>query len=215
MSDLHAYPSANIDVQYDVKRCIHAGECVQGAPKVFDPKRQPWVDPSQAEASATADVVMRCPSGALHFSRNDGGSEETPDAVNTIAIQPDGPLFVRGDIRIETQDGEVILTDTRVALCRCGLSKNKPFCDNSHIDNFSDAASLGTISATEPSGDSRVLTVVPSGNGPLLFRGPVSITAADGSTSTTQKCALCRCGHSSNKPFCDGTHREVGFVSAG
>ncbi len=215
MSNLHTYPSDSIDVTYNVKRCIHAAECVHGAPNVFDPKRKPWVDPSNDDADVVARVVMRCPTGALKFTRKDDGVEEHPDSANSVSIQPDGPLFVRGSIEFAGPDGERVRRETRVALCRCGLSKNKPFCDNSHDEGFSDGAALGTHNATEPSGEISALTVALAENGPLLFRGPVTITAADGSTSTTEKCALCRCGHSNNKPFCDGTHKEIGFVASG
>ncbi|MCH7638412.1 MAG: CDGSH iron-sulfur domain-containing protein [Bacteroidetes bacterium] len=213
MSDPLTYTSEGIDVQYDVKRCIHAAECVHGSPTVFDPKRKPWIDPSQADADAISATIMNCPTGALKFTRKDGGEEETPDAANSLSIQPNGPLFVRGDLQIETPDGEVILTDTRVALCRCGLSENKPFCDNSHLNAFEDDGTLGDHNASA-SADETVLRIILAANGPYLLRGPVSISSADDSIITTGKCALCRCGQSSNKPFCDGTHKAVGFEAA-
>ena len=215
MSHPRTYTSDAIDVQYDLKRCIHAAECVHGAPQTFDPNRKPWVDPSQDDAGTIAQVVMRCPTGALLFMRKDGGAEEANDVANTVSIQPDGPLYVRGNVEFTGSDGEVVSRETRVALCRCGLSENKPFCDNRHQEGFSDVAALGIHTAAEPLGESNTLQVVLAENGPLLLRGPVTITAVDGATSTTEKCALCRCGQSSNKPFCDGTHKEVGFVAAG
>jgi hypothetical protein len=76
---------------------------------------------------------MTCPTGALHFRRLDGGAQEEPDAETTIEPRPNGPLFVRGRVRIVDSEGELIRQDTRVALCRCGASKNKPFCDGSHL----------------------------------------------------------------------------------
>jgi CDGSH-type Zn-finger protein len=48
-------------------------------------------------------------------------------------------------------------------------------------------------------------------NGPLLMRGPIRVVRADGSSEELPRAAFCRCGQSNNKPFCDGTHREVGF----
>ena len=210
MSHPRTYTSDAIDVQYDLKRCIHAAECVHGAPGVFDPKRKPWVDPSLADADAISAVIMSCPSGALKFTRKDGGAQEVAPDANTVAIQSNGPLFVHGDLQIETPDGEVVFTDTRVALCRCGLSENKPFCDNSHLDAFEHDGTLGDHNASA-SADEPALRIILAANGPYLFRGPVSLSAADGSEITTGKCALCRCGQSSNKPFCDGTHKEVGF----
>lgn len=137
---VRTYTSEDIDVHFDPVRCIHAAECVHGRPEVFDADRKPWIDPAQAGAEAIAEVVVRCPSGALHFTRKDGGPEERVPMHNKVTVAVDGPLYVRGALRLETPGGEVVFEDTRVALCRCGLSEHKPFCDNSHLESgFSDA----------------------------------------------------------------------------
>ena len=75
---------------------------------------------------------QRCPTGALHFRRLDGGPQEPVPEATTIQERPNGPLFVRGDVTIFGQDHTLVRQDTRVALCRCGASANKPFCDGSH-----------------------------------------------------------------------------------
>jgi uncharacterized Fe-S cluster protein YjdI len=126
------YDGDEITVQYSVTRCIHAAECVRGLPAVFDPNRRPWIDPNAASAEEIAAVVQRCPTGALHFVRKDGGEAEAEPEENTITLVPDGPLYLHGNIEIQHSDGTVLLQDTRVALCRCGASKAKPFCDGSH-----------------------------------------------------------------------------------
>jgi uncharacterized Fe-S cluster protein YjdI len=59
----------------------------------------------------------------------------------------------------------------------------------------------------------RELEVRPAPNGPLLVRGPIRVRSADGTIEEMPRAAFCRCGHSGNKPFCDGTHREVGFTA--
>jgi hypothetical protein len=105
---------------------------VRGLPAVFDPDRRPWIDPNAASAEEIVAVVQRCPTGALHFTRKDGGAAESEPEENTIMLVPDGPLYLRGNIEIQHPDGMVLLHDTRVALCRCGASKAKPFCDGSH-----------------------------------------------------------------------------------
>lgn len=211
---VRTYSAGGIAVHFDPRRCIHAAECVHGRPEVFDPDRTPWIDPTKSDAEAIAPVVLRCPSGALRFTRRDGGSPETTPEHNKVTLGADGPLFLRGDLRIETSDGEVVLRDTRVALCRCGLSQHKPFCDNSHLGHFEDGGRLGTHSPAPADGET-VLCVVLSENGPYLLRGPSTLTSAHGATLDTAKCALCRCGHSGNKPFCDGTHRRIGFEAPG
>jgi uncharacterized Fe-S cluster protein YjdI len=134
------YTSDAIDVSYDVDRCIHAAECVRGLPAVFDTDRRPWILPSAASADAIAAVIEKCPSGALHYTRRDGGAAEAPPEQTTITPVPGGPLYVRGLIQLRSADGSLLVEDTRVALCRCGQSQNKPYCDNSHIGTDFDEA---------------------------------------------------------------------------
>jgi uncharacterized Fe-S cluster protein YjdI len=126
------YATGAIAVEWEPKLCIHTQNCVRGLPQVFDGSRRPWVQVDAADADAVAATVLTCPTGALHFRRLDGGPQEEPDAETTIEPRQNGPLFVRGKVRIVDDHGEMIREDTRVALCRCGASKNKPFCDGSH-----------------------------------------------------------------------------------
>lgn len=126
------YRSATIAVYWNPRVCMHAARCVAGLPGVFKPGERPWVHVDAASADDIAEVITRCPSGALHFERLDGGPAEEPDAHMTITPRPNGPLYVRGRIRITSASGDVIREDTRVALCRCGHSEIKPFCDGSH-----------------------------------------------------------------------------------
>jgi uncharacterized Fe-S cluster protein YjdI/CDGSH-type Zn-finger protein len=134
MSDtVRVYVGRDIDVAYDAERCIHAAECTRSLPAVFDNSRRPWIEPDGAAADAIAIVIARCPSGALHFIRHDGGNPETPPGHDSVTVMPGGPLYVRGLVQLRAADGSVIVEDTRLALCRCGQSRNKPFCDNSHL----------------------------------------------------------------------------------
>ena len=121
-----------IGVSWEPKLCIHAGYCFRGLPEVFQPESRPWVKIDSATAEKIAEVVMTCPTGALHFERLDGGPQEPQPEETTIDARPNGPLYVRGRIRITGPGGRLIREDTRVALCRCGQSDNKPFCDGSH-----------------------------------------------------------------------------------
>jgi CDGSH-type Zn-finger protein/uncharacterized Fe-S cluster protein YjdI len=126
------YANDAIEVHWEPKLCIHARTCVRRLGQVFDPERRPWVDVDGADPDEIAATVLTCPSGALHFRRLDGGAQEEPPQEMTVEPIRNGPLFVRGRIRIVDADGAVIREDTRVALCRCGQSANKPFCDGSH-----------------------------------------------------------------------------------
>ena len=215
--DLHHYRGQKIDVTWDAKRCIHVEECLHRLGVVFDLGRRPWVLPDAASPDQVANTILHCPSGALHFLRKDGGTSETPDAVNTISLQIDGPLCVRGDIIVETPRGEVVLKDTRMTLCRCGASKNKPFCDRSHEQiSFEDPGNLGESNARADERLPKVgpLKIVPSTNGPFVIRGPFEVRGCDQSSCTGNVVRLCRCGRSSNKPFCDDTHIRIGFQSS-
>lgn len=217
MSDrVHQYDGAGIQVRFDTARCIHAGKCVAGSPDVFDPKAKPWVKPDATDVDALARTIAQCPSGALTYERTDGGAPETPDPSVTVRIDPNGPLLVRGDITLNTPDGPARLS--RVALCRCGHSKIKPYCDRSHVAaNFQHdgKGGQGRIDEIEPvgAGETRAITITPGPNSPLLTRGACEVYDADGALIFCgDKAALCRCGASSNKPFCDGTHAKIGFT---
>ncbi len=209
---IRTYESDAIVIRYDVKRCIHAAECVKGLPRVFDPKRRPWVDLSQANADEIANVVMACPTGALQYTRQDGGLEEVPPRANEVTVEADGPLYARGDLEIYTPEG--VSEQTRAALCRCGASHNKPFCDNSHLDvDFEDEGNF-TV-PNEPTTERRAgrLTIKPQPDGPLLLEGSFHLRSHDGEQSShfTEQAWCCRCGQSQNKPFCDGSHNRVAF----
>jgi CDGSH-type Zn-finger protein/uncharacterized Fe-S cluster protein YjdI len=210
--EVHEYDGEDITVSYDVKRCIHARECVRGLPAVFDPDERPWIDPDAADADALAEVITRCPTGALHFERKDGGWEETVPDENVIEVVADGPLYARGDVEI-VDDGETLLTDTRVAFCRCGASGNKPLCDNSHLDVDFDASGTVTGESTNEDPATGRLRVTPTANGPLHVEGEFEIDGRDDGSIRGDDAWLCRCGASANKPFCDGTHAEIGFTT--
>jgi uncharacterized Fe-S cluster protein YjdI/CDGSH-type Zn-finger protein len=139
--DVHEYTGESTDVTWEGERCIHYRACVQGTPDVFDVDRRPWILPDGTEdADRLAGVVESCPTGALHCERHDGGGSEAVPERNTVGVAAGGPLYVRGDVTVEDEDGERLLTDTRLALCRCGASGNKPLRDGSHGDVGFDAA---------------------------------------------------------------------------
>lgn len=209
-STLHRYDGDDLTVTWDQARCLHAAVCVRALPAVFNADRKPWVKPDAAAAVAVTRAVSCCPTGALHAYSAAGEALEPPPTEATVSVVPDGPFYVHADVTLSTPDGDVVHRDSRMALCRCGLSRHKPFCDNSHQGVFADD---GTLAASDPTvetvGAELPITLQP--NGPLNVRGPVRVVGADGASVCKAKVSLCRCGHSSRKPFCDGTHREIGF----
>jgi len=127
-----AYEGDGIVVYWEPALCIHTGNCIRGLPQTFDPDARPWVNAGAASADEIAEVILTCPTGALSFERNDGGPQEGPARPATIQPRKDGPLFLRGEFAIVDTSGDVVRTATRMALCRCGQSRNKPYCDLSH-----------------------------------------------------------------------------------
>lgn len=209
-----SYHGAGITVGYDARRCIHAAECVRGLPEVFDPERRPWIDLDGAEPERVAAVVRRCPTGALEFGPAEGVGAEAAPEKNTVRIVADGPLYLRGDL-VFTDAGGSEVREVRAALCRCGDSRSKPFCDNSHQEaRFADPGAVTDpkLAPLELEGESGSLRITGAVNGPLLVEGPMELCDASGETAATgRKGALCRCGASANKPFCDGSHVAIGF----
>ncbi len=210
---VRVYADKEIVISYDPRRCIHAAECTHGLPAVFDNACRPWIMPSRARADEIAVVISKCPSGALHFTRLDGGSTEISPDDNTIVPTPMGPLCVRGRIQLRSAKGSLIVEDTRLTLCRCGHSHSKPFCDNSHRDSgFDDPGAVAE--GGEPPTTKDGLSLTASLNGPLLAEGAFTLRDAAGRGQyQAANGELCRCGGSGNKPFCDGTHERIGFRS--
>jgi uncharacterized Fe-S cluster protein YjdI len=124
------YRNDEITVLWYAKRCIHSAACIRKAPRVFDPRRRPWIDLDAGDTKRIIAAVEACPTGALEYVAPNA-RQETPIETQ-VEVVPDGPLFLRGNIKIVGDNGTVIRESTRVALCRCGKSRNKPFCDNSH-----------------------------------------------------------------------------------
>ena len=211
-SKQYTYPGRAVDVIWDSRLCIHVGECTRARGALFESGRTPWCEPDRADADSVAAVVERCPTGALSFTRTDGGASEAVPGENSIVVANNGPLYARGELQIEGAPPDSPGLNTRAALCRCGLSANKPFCDNSHeAAEFRDHGAIGETGETlEAHGGP--LKINPRPNGPLVISGNLTLTsAAVLPTWSGTRVALCRCGESSNKPFCDGTHTLVGF----
>lgn len=208
------YQGKDSVVSWNGALCIHIGECGRAQGDLFTGGRQPWCDPDLAGNEEINDVVRRCPTGALAVESGDEGDTEQPDPENTIQVAYNGPLYLRGDLDIEPAPADAPAVRFRAALCRCGQSKNKPYCDNSHeTANFRDYGAVGESgeAAFEAGGS---LQVRLAKDGPLLIKGNVSLSAASGRRAWQGKqVALCRCGASANKPFCDGKHKSIGFQS--
>ena len=197
---------------YEGKRCIHARNCVTWGPSVFLANvKGPWIHPDTMDVERVAELAHVCPSGAIRYRRKDARPDEAAPPVNLAAVREAGPYAFRGDLRV---NGASI--GFRATLCRCGASKNKPFCDSSHHDfgfNASGEPATGTQTEMLAVRDGP-LQIDPQVNGPLQIRGNLEITSGTGRmVARVTSARLCRCGQSANKPFCDGSHARVGFVA--
>jgi CDGSH-type Zn-finger protein/uncharacterized Fe-S cluster protein YjdI len=203
-----------LTILYETRRCIHARFCVTGAPTVFLANVQgPWIHPDTMDAERLVDIAHACPSGAIRYQRRDGRPDELAPPVNLAATREGGPYAFRGDLRLNGN-----FAGYRATLCRCGASKNKPFCDGSHHDiDFTATGEPATGQATEALAvRDGPLHIDPQRNGPLKIRGNLEITSGTGRmVARVTGAFLCRCGHSQNKPYCDGSHAKAGFVADG
>ncbi len=207
------YPGKQVVVRFEPARCIHAAECVNGLPGVFERHRRPWIDPDAGNFEEVVEVVARCPTGALSVELPADEVSAVGAASNTARLVPAGPIYLQGRLRLSAPGAEP-QDETRLALCRCGHSSNKPFCDNSHQESgFADDGGLGdeTRAAVEAENADQPLDLSLAPDGPVRFQGPLEILGTDGQQHKVEKGYLCRCGASKRKPYCDGSHREIGF----
>jgi CDGSH-type Zn-finger protein/uncharacterized Fe-S cluster protein YjdI len=204
-----AVPGAALTILYDNERCIHARHCVLEQPAAFKANVPgKWIDADAATTEGLVTLAHMCPSGAIQYSRNDGGQEEQSPPVNLIQLRENGPLGFRAELFINDD-----AAGYRATLCRCGASQHKPFCDNSHATASFQASGEPSKRESQPlpTRNGR-LDVRPQPNGPLVVEGNVELCSGTGRTiERTTAVRLCRCGASANKPFCDGSHARIGF----
>jgi len=140
---IHDYVGKEITIHDNRGICAHVGFCTDGLPKVFRMYTEPWINPDGATIEKVIETIKKCPSGALSYSIDNVKYNKYSDTPN-IKITEDGPYFVSGNI--ELQDNDKPESKEHFALCRCGNSKNKPFCDGQHwYTKFSDQSKAQKI----------------------------------------------------------------------
>jgi CDGSH-type Zn-finger protein/uncharacterized Fe-S cluster protein YjdI len=210
MSSIEEVRGREVTIRFEAKKCIHSRNCVLGRPDVFVPNVPgEWIHPDRATPGEVAHLALTCPSGAITFARNDGGPGEKAPLVNTAHVRENGPLALHAELVVGG-----VAAGYRATLCRCGASKSKPFCDGSHTAAaFSATGEPATKESEALAVRGGALTVTPAPNGPLRVQGPLEIVTGTGRTILrTTEAYLCRCGASANKPYCDGSHKKIGFV---
>ncbi len=135
---LDTYQGKKITVYDNRSICAHAGICTDGLPAVFHNREGSFVNPDGARVAEIIDIVNQCPSGALNYIIDDE-SETRLIGEASIFIAPNGPYVLKGKVVLLEFDKGKGGSESNCSLCRCGASKNKPFCDGSHWDiNFTD-----------------------------------------------------------------------------
>jgi uncharacterized Fe-S cluster protein YjdI len=125
------YSNGEVTIHWKPSLCIHSKNCWKNLPEVFDPRAKPWIKPEGSDSETIMAQVDKCPSGALSYTTN-SQTETKMENQNKIEIASNGPILVQGTIEIKHSDGRIEVKEKSCALCRCGASTNKPFCDGSH-----------------------------------------------------------------------------------
>jgi CDGSH-type Zn-finger protein/uncharacterized Fe-S cluster protein YjdI len=210
-SEIETADSAGVSIKFEANRCIHSRFCVLWQPQVYKANvKGSWLTPGADSVEAVVAVAQNCPSRAIQYQRHDGQADERAPPVNMMNIRENGPLAVRAQIILDQKP-----IGFRATLCRCGASKNKPFCDNSHHDlPFTATGEPATIDMPPLASRDGPLQIDALPNGPLRVQGNLEICSGTGRTvKRTNGEALCRCGQSASKPFCDGSHKRAGFIA--
>ena len=136
------YSTKEVSVFWKSDLCIHSANCLIGLPNVFDNSKRPWINIEGASSKDIIKTVNTCPSRALIYMKNPRykpvsvKKKVTKKAGNPARIQilKNGPILVTGNFIMRDPNKKKIKAKTEtVALCRCGASKTKPFCDGNHL----------------------------------------------------------------------------------
>lgn len=136
----HKYTNGEVTVIWKPNVCIHSTLCWKGLLDVFNPRERPWIKMDGASTERIIEQVRQCPSGALSYMLNKDLAAAQPadsiigEAANMVKVEvtPDGPYLIKTECVIVHADGKEETKTGTVALCRCGASANKPYCDGSH-----------------------------------------------------------------------------------
>lgn len=136
----HKYSNGEVTIVWKPDACIHSTLCWKGLKEVFNPAKRPWIEPTAATTDRIIEQVRKCPSGALSFFMNNATEADKEiiaeeESITQIEVTPNGPYMIKTNCNIQHSDGRVEVKTGTTALCRCGASQNKPFCDGQHRKN--------------------------------------------------------------------------------
>jgi CDGSH-type Zn-finger protein/ferredoxin len=200
---LQEYPGQEITVYFNRSICSGAGACVRGLPSVFrSGDSSNWIFPDEDTPAKIIERVKACPSGALSYGIGDGDVVIEEGGEEKITVVKDGPYNVEG-IALDTLNTPTHGAASKYALCRCGFSQNKPFCDYSHAEKgWRDGDDEQAPAAAAPR------ETAESSDGPVVADIKPALVRLKGG----DKQAFCTCGRSQGQPFCDGSHAGTKFA---
>ena len=132
------YSNGEVTVVWKPNVCIHSTLCWKGLISVFNPKEKPWIKMDGATTERIIEQVRKCPSGALSYYLNNqepaAENKVVAESANIMKVEvtPNGPYIIKTQCLIVHSDGREETKTGSVALCRCGQSANKPYCDGNH-----------------------------------------------------------------------------------
>ena len=128
------YQGSSLTIHDNRAVCSHVGYCVRGAPAVFDKDRRPWIKPDEGDAAEVVkQTIQRCPSGALAYTEN-GERHHEWERDPGVGVARNGPYKVVGGAHLRGQMKVQPTVAEHYALCRCGASGRKPYCDGTHLE---------------------------------------------------------------------------------
>jgi CDGSH-type Zn-finger protein len=126
-----SYRGKRITVHDNRGICSHAGHCTDSLESVFRMRTEPWIDPDGAAVEEIMATIRKCPSGALSYTI-DGVEQRDQEREPLVTVTNDGPYAITGGIELQGVAFGDGASREHYTLCRCGGSKNKPFCDGTH-----------------------------------------------------------------------------------
>lgn len=135
------YSNGKVTVVWKPKSCLHSTLCWKELIEVFNPQARPWINIDGASTERIIEQVRKCPSGALSYFLNKDADHEPSNviaesaSVLKVEVTPNGPYIINTECLIVHADGREETKSGKVALCRCGGSNNKPYCDGNHRKN--------------------------------------------------------------------------------
>ena len=128
-----AYSNNDITVFFKPRLCVHAAVCIRELPQVFNLNKEPWVNINGATTDEIIGVVERCPTGSLYYEKKitDGKPPEVKSET-LVTLMKKGPMVIHNDVKLIDENGKIHIKKGKTAICLCGLTSRKPFCDGSH-----------------------------------------------------------------------------------